>query len=226
MLSRSHSSPARPFLCEVNAQHVWLQQQLPRRSRASTSHSSDQAALPSAPRPAPPAEPSPLPRALGWRESPCPSLPAFLHPWAMLASVPSFPSPPHKGQGSTTGKPILHIRFGLVLSASFSSEEESSSSSSSSAEGSASAREETSQLNIRAWTLPERGQSGTGASWAGGTGLCPVGQPGQGSADAWWGGVGIPGERCACPPAQPGLTVPAVPVLTAHGHHGAICPQR
>lgn len=149
-----------------------------------------------------------------------PRLPSSI-PGRCLQVCPASPRPPRKGQGSTRGKPISHVRFGLVLSASFSSEEESSSSSSSSADGSASAREETAQLNNRAWTLPEWGQSGTGASWAGGGGTVP-----SGVAEAGWGGAGIPGERRTCPPARPRLTVPAVPVLTAHGHCGAVWPQR
>lgn len=173
---------------------------------------------PAAPRPAPPTEPSPPPGTAGWSRSPCPSSPAFLHPWAMLASVPSFPSPPQK-LGGTRGKPISHVRFGLVLSASFSSEEESSSSSSSSAEGSASAREEAARLSIHAWTLPKRKGDRSIVGWWQGT--VP-----SGAAGAGWGGAGMPGERCASPPAQPGLTVPAVPLLSAHGHRGAICPQR
>lgn len=155
--------------------------------------------------------PSPRHRRVPWAGAGAPAHPRlpFSVPARCLQVCPASPRPPPKARG----KPISHVRFGLVLSTSFSSEEESSSSSSSSAEGSASAREETAQLNIRARTLPEQGQSGPGASWAGGTRLCPVGRPGQGSADAQWGGAGIPGERCACPPAQPGLTVPAIPVL-------------
>ena len=119
---------------------------------------------PGAPRPAPPAEPSLPPGALGWSGTPCPPSPAFLPPWGMPASVPSCPS--------TRGKPILHVRFGLVLSASFSSEEESSSSSSSSAEGSASAREETARLNARTQTLPFPRDRSPGG-WQGGAGTAP-----------------------------------------------------
>lgn len=74
-------------------------------------------------------------------------------------------------------------------------------------------------------SLPEGDQAGTGASRAGGEGLYAGG--GWGRA-AWCtaGAAGVPAERCACPSAQPGLTVPAVPVPTARGRHEAMCPQR
>lgn len=95
-------------------------------------------------------------------------LPSPLHPSSLgdAFKPAQLPLAPH--QCSSRGKPIPHVRFGLVLSASFSSEEESSSSSSSSAEGSASAREE------MLGGAPVHGPfpSGAGASWGGDAGRC------------------------------------------------------
>lgn len=77
------------------------------------------------------------------------SLPSIVTPRARSSSrapitstPPSHPTQQPDPKSSKVGNSVSRIRFGLVLSASFSSEEESSSSSSSSEEGRASTRRE------------------------------------------------------------------------------------